>query len=95
MFFVELRSIMCFLLPPAMKLWEGNIFSRVCPSVILSFWGEGVHVTIIRDALDLTVQALLLPAPASPDIRAGSSQPSPQTSDLETHPALPLPRHQT
>ena len=37
-----------------MKLQEGNIFSRVCLSVILS--GKVSHVTITHDALDLTVQ---------------------------------------
>ena len=40
---------------PSTKLWEANIFSRVCLSVSLST-GGGVpsHVTITHDALDLT-----------------------------------------
>ena len=39
---------------PLTKLWEGNIFGRVC----LSFCPrrEGSCVTIIHDAVDLTVQ---------------------------------------
>ena len=35
-------------------LRHGNVFSRVCPSVILSMGMS--HVTITRDALDLTIQ---------------------------------------
>ena len=38
---------------PPKKLQEGNVFSRVCPSVSLSTGGGGSHVTIARDALDL------------------------------------------
>ena len=37
---------------PPMKLREGNVFSHVCQST----GGGGSHVTIIHDALDLTVQ---------------------------------------
>ena len=41
----------CYRLPT--KLWEGNVFSRVCPS----FCPRGVsYVNITHDALDLTVQ---------------------------------------
>ena len=37
------------------KLWEGNVFRHVCLSAILST-GEGSYVTIIHDALNLTMQ---------------------------------------
>ena len=37
------------------KLWAGNVFIRVCPSVGQSVHG-GTHGTIAHDALDLTVQ---------------------------------------
>ena len=48
---------------PTMKLREGNVFSRVCPS----FWPQrSPHVTISHDALDLTVQAPLSLFPAAP-----------------------------
>ena len=39
---------------PPTKLWEGSVFTGVCHSV-----HGGPHVTIIHDALDLTVQAPL------------------------------------
>ena len=39
-------------LPPK-KVWESNIFSRVCLSVCLS---TGVFMTITHDAMGLTVQ---------------------------------------
>ena len=39
---------------PPTKLRKGNVFSRVCPSVIPSMGGP--HVTITHDALDLIVQ---------------------------------------
>ena len=43
---------------PPTKLREGNVFSRVCPSVSHSVGGEGrgPHVTITHDILDLTIQ---------------------------------------
>ena len=34
------------------KLWEGNVFTHVC----LSVQKGGPHMTITRDALDLTEQ---------------------------------------
>ena len=37
------------------KLWDGNVFSRVCLSVFLSTVG-GSHVTITYDSLDLAIQ---------------------------------------
>ena len=40
---------------PPTKLWEGNVFICVCPSVNLSVHRRS-HVTITYDALDLTVQ---------------------------------------
>ena len=43
-------SCSSYLLPPPMKLWEGNVFSR------LSVRGGSNHVTIAHDALDITVQ---------------------------------------
>ena len=45
---------------PPTKLWEGNVFICVCPSVSQSVNG-GPHVTITYDALDITVQC---PAPS-------------------------------
>ena len=44
-----------------MKLWKGNVFTDICLFTV------GHHVTIIHNALDLTVQ------PPSPDIRSGTS----------------------
>ena len=41
------------------KLLEGNVFSRVCLS-FCSRGSGGPHVTIIHDALDLTIQPLSL-----------------------------------
>ena len=58
---------------PPTKLLEGNVFSRVC-LVILFIGGEGPHVTIIHDALDITVQA---------------NPPPPPTWDMETPPGPP------
>ena len=64
----------CIYRPP-MKLREGNVFTRVCLSV---HRGKGLHLTIVHDALDLTLQA--------PHIRHGTPQPQPQsqpsTSDI-------------
>ena len=48
---------------PPKKLQEGNVFSRVCPSVSLSTGGGGSHVTIARDALDLIIQSPPPPGP--------------------------------
>ena len=63
-----------------MKLWEGNVFTRVCLSVNE---GGDPYVTITDDALDLTVQAPL----ANPS-------PAPWTSDMG--PFQPqAPGHQT
>ena len=36
------------------KLWESNVFRHVCISAILSTGGS--YVTIIHDALNLTMQ---------------------------------------
>ena len=43
-------------------LRKGNVFSRVCPSAILSTAGS--HVTVIHDLLDLTVQGRLASTPS-------------------------------
>ena len=47
---------MHFYRPPT-KLWEGNVYIRVCTSVILSTWGRGSHMTITHyNVLDLNIQ---------------------------------------
>ena len=42
---------------------EGNVFSSVCLSVILSTEEGGSHVTITHGALDLTIQGPTGPCP--------------------------------
>ena len=64
-------------LPPPMKVWECNIFTHAC-----LFTGRVPHMSIIHDAMDLTVQP--------PDIRHGTPTPdirhgTPQTSDMGPH----------
>ena len=55
---------------PPTKLRKGNVFSRVCPSVIPSMGGP--HVTITHDALDLIVSPPTSDmGTPSPDIRSG------------------------
>ena len=49
---------------PPMTLREGNIFSRVCLSVISV--GKGSHVVITHVALKITIQRPLPPAAALP-----------------------------
>ena len=36
---------------PLTKLWEGNVFSRVCPSVSHSVHDRGTHVIITHNGL--------------------------------------------
>ena len=68
--------LFCYYCLPT-KLREGNVFSRVCPSVILS--NKGSHVTITRDALDLTVQGQSHPPFGH---RTSLCRDAPQTWDL-------------
>ena len=46
---------------PSMKLWEGNVLADVCLSVHSGGEG-GPNVTIIHDALNLTVQSPFPPS---------------------------------
>ena len=57
-----------------MKVRECNVFSHVC--LCVHGWGGWSHVTIIRDALNLTVQGLAL-------------LPSKHDTSLYSLPALP------
>ena len=53
------ENIHLIYLPPANKLWEGNVFSRVCPSYCPP--GRGAPIT--HNALDLTIHIGTLPLP--------------------------------
>ena len=51
---------------PPTKLWEGNIFSYVYLSVILSTVGS--HVTITHDELESTIQGVRSPQAPPMDV---------------------------
>ena len=69
---------------PPTKLRQGNVFSRVHQSVILSMG----HIT--HDALDLTVQTLN-PGHLGLPVLAQATIPPPLTSDLGPLPSAPVP----
>ena len=50
---------------PPTKLWEGNVFIHVCPSVSQSVSSQDVSMWPLHDALDLTVPHLGPHLPAS------------------------------
>ena len=72
------------LLPPVK---EGNIFSRVCPSVILST-GRWSHLSITHHALDVTKQN---PPPPPAVIRPGDPTLPPPPRHQTWDPTLPPP----